>query len=254
MKRVIEMAFFLIVMVLIIACGNSETNNEATASDFAVLESESVAADESALEEDAMNVPAEAAQAVATTVAEKQMLAATGYKVGDTAEDFALTSVDGETVSLSSYENARGYIVTFTCNTCPYAQAYEDRLIELHKNYAPQGYPVIAINPNDPSMKPGDSVEEMKQRAKQKEFPFAYVFDEGQTVFPKYGATRTPHVFLLNKDRVVKYIGAIDDNAQDPSAVNVKYVENAITALEAGKDPDPASTKAVGCGIKSKKI
>ena len=178
---------------------------------------------------------------------------AKGLKIGDTADDFNLKNVNGDMVSLSGIEGAKGYIVTFTCNTCPYAVEYEDRIINLHKKYAPIGYPVIAINPNDPEVKKGDSFSAMQVRAEEKSFPFEYVFDEGQKVFPKYGATKTPHVFLLNKDLVVKYIGAIDDNHEDANLVKVKYVEDAISALEAGNDPDPSTTKAVGCGIKSKK-
>ena len=176
-----------------------------------------------------------------------------GLKIGDTAEDFNLKNVNGDMISLSSIKDAKGYIVTFTCNTCPYAVEYEDRIIDLHKKYAPKGYSVIAINPNDPEVKKGDSFSAMQVRAEEKSFPFEYVFDEGQKVFPKFGATKTPHVFLLNKDLVVKYIGAIDDNHEDANLVKVKYVEDAISALEAGNDPDPATTKAVGCGIKSKK-
>ena len=176
-----------------------------------------------------------------------------GYKIGDQATDFRLMGVDGEMVSLKDYTDAKGFIVTFTCNTCPYAVMYEDRLIDLHQKYASKGYPVIAINPNDPSMKPGDSFEKMKLRAKEKSFPFPYLFDADQNIFPKYGATRTPHVFLLDKALNVRYIGAIDDNAQDAGSVKNKYVENAISALEMGKDPSPDFTKAVGCGIKYKK-
>ncbi|MFK8007665.1 MAG: thioredoxin family protein [Saprospiraceae bacterium] len=179
--------------------------------------------------------------------------AAKGLKIGDAADDFSLKNVNGELVSLSGIEGAKGYIVTFTCNTCPYAVDYEDRIIALHKKYAPMGYPVVAINPNDPAVKEGDSFKAMQVRAEEKSFPFEYVFDEGQKVFPKYGATKTPHVFLLNKELTVKYIGAIDDNHEDANLVKVKYVEDAISALEAGNDPDPATTKAVGCGIKSKK-
>lgn len=113
------------------------------------------------------------------------------------------------------------------------------------------GYPVIAINPNDPKVQPEDSFEKMIVRAEEKAFPFDYVFDMDQKVYPLYGATKTPHVFLLDADHVVRYIGAIDDNARDESAVKVKYVENAIAALENGKKPDPETTKAIGCSIKS---
>lgn len=176
-----------------------------------------------------------------------------GYKVGDKADDFSLKNVDGNMVSLSNFENAKGFLVIFTCNTCPYAQAYEDRIIALDAKYKPQGVPVIAINPNDPSAKPGDSFAKMKERAKNKGFTFPYLFDEGQKVYPQYGATRTPHVFLLEKTasgNVVKYIGAIDDNYQDASQVDETFVENAVNAMLAGNEINPKTTKAIGCGIK----
>ena len=175
-----------------------------------------------------------------------------GLGIGDKAPDFKLKSTSGEMVSLSGIQ-AKGYIVIFTCNHCPWAIKYEDRMIELHNKYASLGYPVIAINPNDPSVQPEDSFEKMVERAKEKSFPFHYLFDEGQKVFPVFGATRTPHVFLLDEMMTVKYIGAIDDNADDASKVETKYLENAIMALKENKNPDPATTKAVGCTIKVKK-
>ncbi len=182
-----------------------------------------------------------------TCVAQDQAL-----NIGDVAPDFKLKNVDDTMVSLSDYEDAKGYIVTFTCNHCPYAVMYEDRLIELHKTYAAKGYPVVAINPNDPEVKPGDSFAAMKVRSTEKGFPFAYLMDEGQKVYPQYGATKTPHVFLLDADKKVRYIGAIDDDARDASAVSEKFLENAISALEKGEDPTPATTKAIGCSIKTK--
>ena len=174
-----------------------------------------------------------------------------GYHVGDTATDFNLKNIDGEMVSLADYNDAKGYIVTFTCNHCPYAVMYEDRLIDIHNKYAPKGYPVVAINPNDPAAQPDDSYKMMQKRAEEKGFPFAYLFDEGQKIYPVYGATKTPHVFLLDADRKVKYIGAIDDSPRDADAVEEKYLEDAIMAIEGGKNPDPSSTKAIGCSIKT---
>lgn len=174
------------------------------------------------------------------------------YQIGQAAEDFSLKNVDGKMVSLSDYKNANGYIVVFTCNHCPFAQMYEKRIIELHKKYSKKGYPVIAINPNDPEVVPEDNFESMQKLSNKKKYPFAYLFDEGQKVYPKFGATRTPHVFILDKNKVVKYIGAIDDNAKDEAAVQIRYVEDAISALESGKDPNPNTTKAVGCSIKKK--
>lgn len=183
-------------------------------------------------------------------------LFAQGLKVGDKAPDFRLKNVDGKMVSLSDYGKAKGFIVIFSCNHCPYVKAYEDRMIDLHKKYEPKGFPVIAINSNDPEVVPEDSFDKMVERAKQKKFPFVYLFDEGQKVYPQYGAARTPHVYVLSKqgkDFIVEYIGAIDDNYKEPSEVKEKYVEQAVDALLAGKKPSTTETKAVGCTIKVKK-
>lgn len=176
-----------------------------------------------------------------------------GLKVGDKAPDFKLKNVDGTMKSLADYGDVNGYIIVFTCNHCPYSKFYEDRLISMQKTYGPKGYPVIAINPNDPAAQPKDSYENMQIRAKEKGFNFDYLFDEGQKVYPQYGATRTPHVYLLDKSREVKYIGAIDDSARDEGAVTEKYIEMAISAMDAGKNPDPNFTKAIGCSIKTVK-
>ena len=179
-----------------------------------------------------------------------------GYKVGDNAADFKLKNVDGKMVSMADYKDAKGFVVIFSCNHCPYVIAYEDRMIELHNEYAPKGFPIIAINSNDPEVQPQDSYEKMIERAKEKNFPFAYVFDEGQKIYPKFGATRTPHVYLLNKqgnDFIVEYIGTIDNNYKDASAVTETYLADAIDALLAGKKPAVTETKAIGCTIKEKK-
>jgi peroxiredoxin len=177
-----------------------------------------------------------------------------GYQVGDRAADFRLKNVDGNYVSMSDYNEAKGFIVVFTCNSCPYAVAYEDRLIRLDKKYRDKGYPVIAINPNDPSLSPADSFEQMQKRAREKSFTFPYLLDESQEVFPEYGATRTPHVFLLNRQNegmIVAYIGTIDDNYRNESDVEETYLANAIEALLAGGKPDPDYTTAIGCTIKT---
>jgi len=173
-----------------------------------------------------------------------------GLQVGDKAIDFNLKGVDGEMHSLADFADAKGVIVVFTCNHCPYAVMYEDRLIELHNEYAPKGYPVVAINPNDPEIVPGDSFENMIKRSDEKSFPFHYLMDEGQKIFPQYGAKKTPHVFLLDSERVVQYIGAIDNNARSAESVTETYLEDAIMALESGSKPDPNYTKAIGCSVK----
>lgn len=199
--------------------------------------------------------PTEAKQAATKKAAEKEVFK--GIKVGDKAPAFELKNVDGQMYSFANIkaandEAAKGYIVTFTCNTCPYAVKYEDRIIDLHNKLAPMGYPVVAIQPNDVEVKPGDSFEAMQVRHEEKAFPFLYLLDEGQQVYPKYGASKTPEVYLVDGDGIVRYHGAIDDNAQHPEEVTVNYVEKAVAAIEAGLDPDPADVKAIGCSIKTK--
>jgi len=178
-----------------------------------------------------------------------------GYNVGDKATEFKLKNIDGKLVSLSDYPNAKGFIVVFTCNHCPYAKAYQDRIIALDKKYKPKGYPVIAINSNDVAANPEDSYENMIVRAKEKGFTFPYLHDETGDVCRKFGASRTPQVFLLEKkgtDLIVRYTGAIDDNSQDAAKVTTAYLAKATDAVLAGNTPDPSFTKAIGCGIKLK--
>ena len=178
-----------------------------------------------------------------------------GYQPGDKAVDFSLKNVDGKMVSLKDYRDAKGYIIVFTCNHCPFAKLYEDRIIDLHKKYASKGLPVIAINPNDPVKQPEDSFENMAKRAKEKGYGFPYVFDETQAIAKAYGAERTPHVFVLRKEGseyIVEFIGAIDDNAQDASGAKEKFVEKAADEILAGKQVTTKSAKAIGCTIKWK--
>lgn len=179
-----------------------------------------------------------------------------GYEVGDEATDFKLKNIDGKMVSLSDFKTAKGFIVIFTCNHCPYAKKYEDRIIELDKKYKSQGYPVIAINPNDPNVQPEDGYQQMIERAKQKGFTFPYLADEGQKIYPHYGATKTPHVFILQKENgknIVKYIGAIDNNYDNPNDVSEYYAQDAVNALLKGESVKMTKTVAIGCTIKVKK-
>lgn len=177
-----------------------------------------------------------------------------GYGVGDYAADFELPNVDGKMVSLSNYDNAKGFVVIFTCNTCPYAKAYESRIIALDKEYAAKGFPVIAINPNDINKQPGDTMEEMQKRSKSKGYGFPYLRDDSQSVAKAFGATKTPHVYVLNKEASGKYrvefIGAIDDSPNDPNDVSDTYVENAINSLLKGEKPTVTEKRAIGCTIK----
>lgn len=176
-----------------------------------------------------------------------------GYNIGDTATDFTLKDVDGTMVSMANYKEAKGFIVIFTCNTCPFAVASEDRIIALDKKYKSLGYPVIAINPNDPNVQPDDTYELMQVKAKDKGFTFPYLYDANDNVYATYGATKTPHVYLLKKEKgahIVKYIGAIDDNVRNASAVKETFLANAIDELLSGKVVTVKETKAIGCSIK----
>ena len=178
----------------------------------------------------------------------------TPYGIGDKVSDFSLQNVDGKTVSLSDF-TGKGVIVIFDCNTCPYSKAYNDRIKALNRKYGPQGFPVVAINSNDPEVSAGDSFEEMVSQAKRKNYDFPYLVDKTQGVARAFGATNTPHVFVLKrsgKNFEVAYIGAIDNNSRNASLADKKYVEEAVDALLAGQAVSTEKTKAVGCGIQWK--
>lgn len=177
------------------------------------------------------------------------------YKAGDIAGDFNLKNVDGNMVSLSQYPSAKGFIVVFTCNTCPVAMKYEKRIQQLSEDFGKKDFPLIAISSNDVIVKPGDSYEEMQKKAKSEGFTFPYLYDESQEVAKRFGATHTPHVFVLAKEGqqlVVKYTGAIDNNTEDAASADKKYVADAVNSVLEGKDPVVSSTKAIGCSIKWK--
>jgi peroxiredoxin len=181
---------------------------------------------------------------------------AAGYKVGDVARDFSLKNIDGKMLSMKDMKNAKGIILVFTCNHCPFAKAYEQRIIELDKKYAPKNYPVVAVNPNDADMVPEDSYDNMIKNAADKGFTFPYLYDQSQEIATAYGATRTPHVFVLQKEKekfIVKYIGAIDNNSEEADKADKKYVQDAVDALLNNKEVPVTETKAIGCGIKWKK-
>lgn len=178
-----------------------------------------------------------------------------GYSVGDAASSFSLKNIDGKMVSPDDFPNAEGFIVVFTCNHCPFSKKYEDRIIELSNKFSDQGFPVIAINPNDASQYPEDSYENMKKRAKDKGFNFPYLLDDTQETAKAFGATRTPHTFVLERqggNLIVRYIGAIDDNT-DGTEIKTRYIEEAVSAIKAGNEVTTSFTKAIGCGIKWKK-
>jgi peroxiredoxin len=175
------------------------------------------------------------------------------YEVGDTVKDFTLKNTDGKMVSLSDYKDAKGVIVVFDCNTCPFSKAYNERIMALSKKYKKEGFPLVAINANDPTMSPGDSYDAMVEVAKEKAYDFPYLIDETQVVAKSFGATNTPHVYILKNDGgsfKVVYVGAIDNNARDEKSVSKRYVEEAVEALMTNKTVPTSKTKAIGCGIK----
>ena len=178
-----------------------------------------------------------------------------GVVVGDLAPSFRLKNVDGKFVALDDYRTSKGLVVVFTCNHCPYSVKYEDRIIALAAETSRLGFPLIAINPNDPVKVPEDPYENMKVRAKEKGFTFPYIVDETQEVAKQYGAKRTPHVFVLLHNGgawQVAYVGAIDDNANDPDKVESRFVLDAVKSLASGAKPAVSQTKAIGCTIKWK--
>ena len=173
-------------------------------------------------------------------------------KIDSEAPDFSLTGVDEKTYSLNSFAHKKILVVIFSCNHCPYVQAYEDRIISLQKEFEKEGIQIIAINSNDDSKYPDDSFDEMKKRASDKNFNFPYLRDETQDVARAYGATHTPQIFLFDENRRLKYEGKIDDNWQEPSKVKSKYLQNAIEEVLNGKEVSIPETFSIGCTIKWK--
>lgn len=178
-----------------------------------------------------------------------------GYQVGDAVSNFRLRSTDGNMVSLSDFANSKGVIVIFTSNHCPFAKAYEDRMIALNSKFAGQGFPVVAINPSDPGTHQDDTFDKIKERASAKRYGYPYLVDDAQQVARAFGAGRTPQAFVLQKSGAqftVRYSGMIDDNPQDASGVTKLYVDEAVSNLVGGKPVVTTVTRPVGCAIKWK--
>ncbi len=165
---------------------------------------------------------------------------------------FALKGTDGRVHRADDAAKAKVFGVIFHCNHCPYAQAWESRLIQVQRDYAGRGVQLVLINANDPVKYPGDSFEQMQRRAQDKQYPFPYLVDETQDIAKQYGATRTPEVFLFDEKRILRYHGAPDDNYEDVNAVRHPYLRDALDALLAGTPPKVRETKPVGCTIKWK--
>ncbi|MBI2069754.1 MAG: thioredoxin family protein [Elusimicrobia bacterium] len=172
--------------------------------------------------------------------------------IGEKAPDFNLTGIDGGLWSLGSFKDKPILAVVFSCNHCPYVQAYESRMIDIQKKYGPLGFQMVAVNPNDDKNYPDDNFDHMVRRAKEQGFNFPYLKDETQDIAKAYGASRTPHVFLLDQDRRIRYAGAIDDNWENPAKAKKPYLAQAIEALLAGQKPQQTETFPVGCTIKWK--
>jgi peroxiredoxin len=174
-------------------------------------------------------------------------------KIESNAPSFSnLPGTDGKKYSLSSFADKKIAVVVFSCNHCPYVQAYEDRIISFQRDYAANGVQVIAINSNETVHYPEDNFDEMVKRAKSKEFNFPYLRDEDQSVANAYGATHTPEFFVFDEKRKLRYRGKFDDNYQNPSAVKATYLKNAVDALLAGKEVAEPETYSIGCTIKWK--
>ena len=162
---------------------------------------------------------------------------------------FTLPATDGSTVDSSAIESDI-LAVIFTCNHCPYAQAYEDRLVAMAEHFKADGVQFVLISSNDATNYPEDSFEAMKQKSAEKGYKFPYCYDESQAVAKSFGALCTPHCFVFNKDRNLAYKGRIDDSWRDASAVADASLQNAITDLVQGNEPTHPEVNAIGCSIK----
>ena len=170
--------------------------------------------------------------------------------------DFKLKNVDGKMVSLSDYPNAKGFIIVFTCNHCPFAKLYPPRLNDLNNKFKPLGVPLIAISSTDTMMYEEDTYPNMVIKANEEHFNFPYLFDEMQVVAKNFKAQKTPHAYVIWKENnqwVVKYNGAIDDNGMEPEKVTESYVSNAVYELLTSQPVKTSETKSIGCQIAFRK-
>jgi|TARA_B100000035_G_C20905230_1_gene511337 hypothetical protein len=161
-----------------------------------------------------------------------------------------MTDVSGREVSLNDAMGEKGLLVIFSCNTCPWVNAWEDRYIVISERYGKKGVGIIALNPNAARRGDGDGLADMQERAAKAGYAFHYALDEGAQLASAFGATRTPHIYLFSKEGKLVYRGAIDDNARKPRKVKKPYLMNAIDAMLAGEKVEVNSSKALGCGIK----
>ena len=174
-----------------------------------------------------------------------------GLPLGSFAIDFHLKGVDGKTYSLKNFADKKAIVVVFSCNHCPYVQAYESRMVQLQQDYLPRGVTLVAINSNDEENYPEDSFENMVKRVKEKGLNFPYLRDETQDIARSYGAICTPHVFAFDQNRVLQYKGRIDDN-RNPDAVKVQELRISLDSILEGRTPPVQETRPFGCSIKWK--
>jgi peroxiredoxin len=174
-------------------------------------------------------------------------------QIGSSIPDFNLLSIDGKKYSLDSFKDKKALIIIFSCNHCPYVQAYENRIMAIQKDYEARGLAILAINSNDAVQYPEDSFEEMKKRAALKKFNFVYLIDPDQTAAKNFDAAHTPEIFLFNLERKLAYHGKIDDNWKEEQKVKTKYLRDALDELLSGKEISVPETYSIGCTIKWKK-
>ena len=164
--------------------------------------------------------------------------------------DIKMADISGKDVSLNDAKGKNGLLVIFSCNTCPWVIAWEDRYVELAETYKDKGVGIVAINSNETKFENVDSMEEMQEHAQENGYNFYYTMDKKSNLARAFGATRTPHIYLFDKKDKLVYRGAIDDNARKPDKVENTYLADAIDNMLAGSAIDPAATKALGCAIK----
>jgi peroxiredoxin len=177
---------------------------------------------------------------------------ADGIALGDVApkSDVKLKNVDGKETSIAAVRGAKGTLVVFSCNACPWAKAWESRIVELGNSYSKKGIGVIVINSNDPAVNAEDGFDVMVQRAKDRKMTYPYAVDGTSEIARAFGATRTPEAFLFDRDGKLVYHGTVDDNAKEPQKVEKRWLKDALDAAIAGKPVPVAETKALGCSIK----
>ncbi|MBC8109022.1 MAG: thioredoxin family protein [Anaerolineae bacterium] len=173
-------------------------------------------------------------------------------QIGQKAPDFDLPGVDGKNYSLASFKDAKLLVVVFSCNHCPYVVGSEDRLSRFYADFTSRGVAMVAINSNETEGHPTDSLEHMKLRAKEKGFRFTYVRDDSQDTARAFGALRTPHFYLFDQDRNLRYTGRMDDNPRTPGAEQTHELRDAVEALLAGRKPAIELTNPIGCNVKWK--